>query len=112
MSDLVTLEEKIKNILGDDFVLKEVVNAVNFPNPTELLFVHKSETRRIAIEICKPNGEQEKITQIILLKKISKTSRVFKNYERYSYGIKNKQEIPLINLKKVKIKMCLMQVFQ
>ena len=109
MSKSFTLEEKVKHILGSNFVLERVRDE-KFFEKKELLFMHKSKMRQIII-IIQTNGEQERIKQIMLLKRISETSSTFRNDEFYAYGLEKKQEIVLKKLKLVKTKLCLTQIF-
>jgi hypothetical protein len=112
VNKLITIETQIKHILGPDFALEKIRYDKFLKSRKMLFYMHKSENRKINIELQQQgSGEQDRIRQIMLLKRISKTSSDFRNYEFYAYGLEKKQEIALKKLKLVKTKICLTQIF-
>jgi hypothetical protein len=106
------LEEKIKHILGTDFVYEKTIENIFFENRIELVYLHKSETHRIIIVLQKQkNGEQDKIRQISLFKKVVNITTSFRSYEFYEFDLEKKQEIALKKLSILKTKICLTQIF-
>jgi hypothetical protein len=112
VNKLIAIETQIKHILGPDFTLEKIRYDKFLKNRKMMFYMHKSENRKINIELQQQGREeQDRIRQIILLKRISETSSAFINYEFYAYGLEKKQELALKKLSLVKTKICLTQIF-
>mgnify|MGYP003489045016 FL=1 len=110
MSNLVTIEEKIKNILAKEFVF------VRDPIPAEraLKFMHKSRMSYISIKLFKQaNQELEKITDILVFNQVptKKIKPLYILTKHFEFGLQEEHEVTLRELKKIQIKVCLTQVF-
>jgi hypothetical protein len=112
MSESLILEEKIKHILGTDFVFEKIIENIFFENRIQLIYLHKSETHRIIIVLQKQkNGEQDMISRISLFKKTVNITTSFRRYEYYAFDLEKKQEVALKKLSILKTKICLTQIF-
>ena len=106
MNKQLTLEDKINNILIKDFVLDGDYESYY----RESKFVHKSGKVYINLLI-QNNGEQDKITSILLYKQVPKNNIAFIMSEKYSFSLREKQEVALKKLESIKTKVCLTQIF-